>query len=306
MQKLNIVFMGTPEYATTILKKLMYHDRINVVALFTQQDKPVGRKQIITPPSTKNFLLKEKFDIPIYQPKNLKEKKTSDLISSLKPDFIVVAAYGQVLPKSILNIAPCINLHASILPKYRGASPIQDAIKNSDIFSGVTAMLMEEGLDTGDILGISYINIENMNAPTLFEKLSGLASDLTVDVLLNFKRIKPLKQNNLLASFCKKIKREDGLVEFDDAKKLYAKYLAYFYWPQVFLESGLKLKEIDILETETTNNPGEILEITQEKIVVGCKKGSLNIYALQPASKKQMKAVDYIRGKRLAVGDTLF
>jgi methionyl-tRNA formyltransferase len=298
--------MGTPSYATNILKTLINHDSIEVVALFTQEDKPVGRKQILTPPDVKKYIIENDLDIPIFQPKKLRDEENVLKIKELNPNFIVVAAYGQILPKSILKIAPCINLHASILPKYRGASPIQDAIKNGDNFSGVTAMLMDEGLDTGDILGFSYIDIKDMDAPTLFEKLSFLASDLTVEVLLNFKKIKPLKQNPLLATYCKKIKKEDGFITFDNAKKIYQKYLAYLWWPNIFLESGLKLKKITLCESETNNKEGEILKIESESITVGCKKGSLKIFLLQPPSKKEMKAVDYLRGKRLSVGDTLF
>jgi len=306
LQKIKVIFMGTPSYATTILKELLDDSDIEVIALFTQEDKPVGRKQIITPPDTKKYLLENDFDIPIYQPKKLRDSESQTIIKELNPDFIVVAAYGQILPKQILSIAPCINLHASILPKYRGASPIQDAIKNADEFSGVTAMLMDEGLDTGDILAISYLGIRGLNAPELFEELSKLASDLTVDVLKRYHDIEPLKQNKLLATHCKKIKKQDGLVVFDNAKDLYAKYLAYFYWPNVFLESGLKLKQIDLNEDKSTNKSGEILSIEDDFIVVGCNKGSLKVFRVQPASKKEMFIGDYLRGKRLTVGDTLF
>jgi len=305
LQKLKVIFMGTPSYATVILKRLLEDELIEVVALFTQEDKPVGRKQILTPPDTKKFLLDNSHDIAIFQPKRLRDSENEKIIKDLKPDFIVVAAYGQILPKSILDIAPCINLHASILPRYRGASPIQDAIKNGDLYSGVTAMLMEEGLDTGDILGISFIEIKNLNAHELFEKLSILAADLTLDVLKKFDKIKPLKQNHLLATRCKKIKKEDGEVEFLDAKALFQKFLAYYYWPNIFLKSGLKLKEIELLEDESTNTPGEILSIEKDFICVGCKRGSLKIFKVQPPSKKEMSVVDYLRGKRLEVGDTL-
>jgi len=305
LQKIRVIFMGTPSYATTILKKLLADDEIEVVALFTQEDKPVGRKQILTPPDTKKYLLENAYDIPIFQPKRLKDKENEKIIKELRADFIVVAAYGQILPKSILDIAPCINLHASILPKYRGASPIQDAIKNGEKYSGVTAMLMDEGLDTGDILGLSFLEIAGLNAPSLFEKLSFLAADLTLDVIKKYDNLLPLKQNSSLATHCKKIKKEDGLVEFNDAKKLYLKYLAYFYWPNIFIKSGLKLKELELLENESENSEGEILKVNKDHILLGCKKGSIKVYKVQPPSKKEMSVVDYLRGKRLSVGDTL-
>jgi len=305
LQRVRVVFMGTPDYATTILKELLSREWIDVVAVFTQEDKPVGRKQIITPPDVKKYLIENDYDIKIFQPKRLRDEENKNIIQKLNPDYIVVAAYGQILPKSILDIAPCINLHASVLPRYRGASPIQDAIKNADLYSGVTAMLMDEGLDTGDILGISYLYIKDLTAPEVFEKLSFLASTLTVDVLERFENIAPLKQNKLLATHCKKIKKEDGLVEFVDAKELYQRYLAYFYWPNIFLNSGLKLKKVELESENGSYKMGEILDIKEDFIVVGCKKGAVRIYSVQPASKKQMSVVDYLRGKRLSVGDTL-
>jgi methionyl-tRNA formyltransferase len=152
-------------------------------------------------------------------------------IKKINPDFIIVAAYGQILPKAILEIAPCINLHASLLPKYRGASPIQESLLNDDKYTGVTSMLMEEGLDSGDILGLQYLKITpSMEVAEAFEKLSIIAAKLTITTLDNYENIKPLKQNEAEVSFCKKIKKEDGLVNFLDAKNLYLKYKAYSYW----------------------------------------------------------------------------
>ena len=148
-----ILFMGTPDYATTIFKELI-KSKYEIVGLFTQPDKPVGRKQLLTPPHIKQFCIDENLNIPIFQPLKLRgNEEAKNQIEFLKPDFIIVAAYGQILPKEILDIAPCINLHASLLPKYRGASPIQESLLNDDNYTGVTSMLMEEGLDSGDILG---------------------------------------------------------------------------------------------------------------------------------------------------------
>ncbi len=298
--------MGTPDYATTIFKVLVQSSDFEVVGLFTQEDKKVGRKQVLTPPHIKRFVLDEGLDIDIYQPKSLKDEKVVEILNSLKPDFIVVAAYGQILPRSVLDIAVCINLHASILPKYRGASPIQDAVKNGDRFSGVTAMLMEEGLDSGDILGISYLDIEGKDAPTVFYQLADLASTLTIDVLKNYESINPIRQNSLKKSYSKKIKKVDGKVDFTDAKRLYQKYLAYKFWPEVYLSSGLKLKDIELKDEKVPHKRGEILSMGKDFIVVGCESGELVIKSVQPNSKKQMNVVDYIRGKRLSVGDSLF
>ena len=302
---MRIVFMGTPNYATIIFQQLLECD-FNIVALFTQPDKKVGRKQIITAPNIKQFCLDNGLSLPIYQPNSLKDVGIEKTIKSLKPDFIVVAAFGQILPKNILNIAPCINLHASLLPSYRGASPIQQALLNSDKYTGVTSMLMEEGLDSGDILGFKYVEIgASIDVTKLFEKLSYMAAKLTIDTIINYDAIDPKEQNLSQVSYCKKIQKSDGEVTFENAKDLYQKFKAYKFWPGIFLNSQLKIKECKLIESTSLNKPGEILEVEQNFIVVGCKKGSLKISEVQPVSKKAMKVVDYIRGARLELGNFL-
>ena len=203
---MNIVFMGTPDYATVIFEEILkYYD---IVALFTQPDKKVGRKQILTPPHIKQYCIDNEIKIPIYQPSTLKDNDIKNIIDGLKPDFIIVAAYGQILPKNILDIAPCINLHASLLPKYRGASPIQEAILNDDKYTGITAMMMEKGLDSGAMLGFQYVKIsENMDVADLFASLSSVAANLIVDVLNNFKNINIKQQNLSKVSYCGKISK---------------------------------------------------------------------------------------------------
>lgn len=302
-----VLFMGTPSYATEILKELLSNKNYEVIGIFTQEDKPVGRKQVLTPPHIKQYCLENNINIPILQPKKLKDNLVAYIsIKELEPDFIVVAAYGQILPKEILGLAPCINLHASILPNYRGASPIQEGILNDDEYLGVTSMLMEEGLDCGDILGYSYLkNDKNILVDEAFTKLSTLASKLTITTLDNFENIKAIKQNDSSASFCKKIKKDDGEVDFDSSKNLFSKYKAYSFWPGVFLKSELKLKDIEFIEDNSQNIAGEILEITKDYIVVACKKGSLKIRTLQAPSKNSISSVEYIKGKRLIVGDIL-
>lgn len=301
-----ILFMGTPDYATTIFKELL-NSKYEIVGLFTQPDKPVGRKQILTPPSIRQYCIDANINIPVFQP--LKLRNNEELIKQiedLKPDFIIVAAYGQILPKEILDIAPCINLHASLLPKYRGASPIQESLLNDDFYTGVTSMLMEEGLDSGDILGLQYLKISpTMEVSEAFDKLSQIAAKLTITTLDNYENIKPIKQNESEVSFCRKIKKEDGLVDFLDAKKLYLKYKAYSYWPGIFLESELKLKDIELNDEISINNEGQILEIKDDFIVIGCKKGSLKIRTLQAPSKKAINSIDFIRGQRLEINSIL-
>ncbi len=296
--------MGTPDYASEILQALVSDETINVVAVYTQPDKPVGRKKVMTPPITKTVALEN--DLPVYQPTRLRDEETVTELLNIECDYIVVAAYGQILPKAVLDHAPCINLHASILPDYRGASPIQQAILNGDKETGVTAMLMDVGLDTGNILKIEKIAIgEDEMVSTLFDRLTKCATQLTLDVLKNFETYTPVPQDEAKSTHCSKITKEEGLVGFDDAQSLYNRYRAFTPWPGIYLESGLKLKKMALVESDKAHKPGEILSIDKESVVVGCAKGSLRIELVQPVSKKEMSVIAYLNGKRLSLADTL-
>jgi len=298
---MNIVFMGTPDYADRILKRLIKEDNINVISVYTQPDKPVGRKKVMTPPPVK--VTAEEEGISCYQPTTLKDKAIVDQIKNENPDFIIVAAYGQLLPKSILDIATCINLHASLLPEYRGASPIQQALLKGDKITGVTAMLMEEGLDSGPILSWNVTKIDITDRKNdLFNRLADMAADLTVDTLKRFGEISPLKQSPVDANYCKKIRKSDGLVTFSmPAEVIYNTFRAYEGWPGIYLESGLKLLEISIVDGE--GKVGTIIRIDDDGVVVACGIGALKIHMVQPPSKKGMDSLSYIRGKRLGVED---
>ena len=299
-----ILFMGTPDYAQKILQTILQQKEFEVVAVFTQMDKPVGRKKILTPPAVKT--LAQEHNIKVYQPKSLQSDQAIADVLAIGCDFIVVAAYGQILPKEILKHAPCINLHASVLPKYRGASPIQQALLNGDTTTGVTAMLMDEGLDTGDILAIKECVIEpDETAVELFEKLTQIAAVLSVEVLENFTKLTPQPQDDTQASYCKKITKADGQVEFVNAQSLYNTYRAFTPWPGVFLPSGLKLKKMQLHQKEGMYAKGEILECTKEYAIIGTAKGSIKLFRVQPQSKKEMDIYSYINGKRLQVGDTV-
>lgn len=301
---MKIIFMGTPEYAGRILEKVINTNGIEVVAVYTQPDKPVGRKKILTPPIVKTIALQN--NIEVFQPNRLRDADVIERLKEIECDYIVVAAYGQILPREILQHAPCINLHASILPQYRGASPIQQTLLNGDEKTGVSAMLMDEGLDTGDIIKIEEINVgENEMAESLFERLTDVASELTVEVLQNFDKYTPIKQDETKSSHCTKITKQDGEVEFEEARTLFNKYRAFTPWPGVYLTSGLKLKKIEFLENETQNESGKILKVEKDSIIVGCKKGSIRVYTVQPESKKEMDILSYINGKRIGVADTL-
>ena len=296
--------MGTPDYASYILETLIKDAEIEVLSVYTQPDKPVGRKKLLTAPPVKTVALEN--GIEVHQPLNLRSAEIEEEIRTLDPDYIVVAAYGQILPKSILDIAPCINLHASILPQYRGASPIQQALLNGDKETGVTAMLMDVGLDTGDILKISKMEIpQTMMVEELFEALTHIAADLTLDVLKNFKSYTPVKQDDEASTHCAKITKENGLVELDDAYTLYNKYRAFTPWPGVYLESGLKLKDIVLQSTQGSYKPGEILVKSKDSFLVGCKKGCLRVNQVQAPSKKQIDGASYLNGKKLKRADTL-
>ena len=301
---MNIIFMGTPDYAKEILATLIATNNINVKAVYTQPDKPVGRKKIMTPPVVKTLALEH--NIALYQPSRLRDEEVVAELLKIECDYIIVAAYGQILPAAILKHAPCINLHASILPKYRGASPIQQTLLNGDKLTGVTAMLMEEGLDTGDILKIDTIEVaDDELVESLFDRLTKVASHLSVDILQNFNTFTPQKQNETQASHCKKITKADGEVRFLNARELYNKYRAFTPWPGLFLSSGLKLKKIQLEETESENQEGKILSIDSDSVVVACKKGSIRIYSVQAPSKKEVDILSYINGKRLSLENTI-
>jgi len=299
-----IIFMGTPDYAEAILEEMISVENFDIVAVFTQPDKPVGRKSILTPPPVK--VLAEKHNIPIYQPNRLRDEENIKIIEELKPHFIVVSAYGQILPKAILDTAPCINLHASLLPQYRGASPIQSSLLNSDKYTGVTAMLMNEGLDTGNILAYSVLEIaQNENLATLYEKLTIEASKLTVETIQKFHTIRSLQQSDLETSYSPKINKKDGEIELLNAKEITSKFKAFYGWPTIFTQSGMKINEME-LESESGNfKAGEILEFDKNSAVIGCKTGKIRVFKVQPKSKKQMKIFDFINGKRLKIGDIL-
>ena len=185
---MNVVFMGTPDYAVRILRHLK-EAGFNIKAVFTQPDKPVGRKQILTPSEVKIYAKNELIGVPVFTPNTLKDEAVVAELKAFEPKFIVVAAYGKILPQNVLDVATCINLHASILPKYRGASPIQSAILAGEKQTGVTAMLMDAGLDTGDMLDFIYTPCESKMSSELFSELGELGGELIVKVLKNFENL---------------------------------------------------------------------------------------------------------------------
>ena len=302
---MNIVFMGTPEYAAKILRALA-EAKFEIAAVFTQPDKPVGRKQILTPSEVKTYAQQHLPAVPIFQPASLKDEAVAAQIKELKPDFIVVAAYGKILPQAVLDIAPCINLHASILPKYRGASPIQSAILADEKQTGVTAMLMDAGLDTGDMLDFAYTPCEDKTAAQLFDELGDLAGELIVRVLRNFANLTPIKQDDAQATHCKKISKSDGLFAFEQsAEQIYNKFRALTPWPGIYLASGLKILDLKYLcgREDERRKPGEIIFDGKYYIYVACGEGAVKIIKVQEPGKRPVEASAYLNGKRLGIGD---
>jgi methionyl-tRNA formyltransferase len=299
-----VIFMGTPDYAAAILEALIGAEDVEVVALYTQPDKPVGRKGILTPPVVK--VIAEKANIPVLQPIRLREEATVKELLETPCDMIIVAAYGQILPKEILEHAPCVNLHASILPAYRGASPIQQSLLNNDSQSGISAMWMDEGLDTGPIIKIETLPIGPTEmVESLYTRLTQSAVVLTLDVIRHWDRHTATPQNNAAATHCKKILKSDGLIDFTDAAEIYNRYRAYTPWPGIYLASGLKLKEIRLEEDTSSGEAGVIKTIEKESVLIQCTKGSLRLFKVQAPSKQETSIIDYLNGKRIGCGHPL-
>jgi methionyl-tRNA formyltransferase len=299
-----VIFMGTPDYAASILEALIQAEDIEVVSVYTQPDKPVGRKALMTPPVVK--VLAENAHIPVCQPLRLRDEAVVNELLATPCDMIIVAAYGQILPKTILEYVPCVNLHASILPHYRGASPIQQSLLNNDAQSGVTAMWMDEGLDTGAIIKIDALSVgADEMVSSLYDRLTNTAVKLTLDIIRNWDRKSAVSQNDAEATHCKKILKSDGLIDFSDAREIYNRYRAYTPWPGIFTESGLKIKSMLLEEENSNGEAGIITQVDKESILVQCTKGSLRITSVQAPSKQETSVVDYLNGKRIGCGHPL-
>ena len=302
-QRLKIAFFGTPLFAKNILQSLVANPKFEIIALVTQEDKPFGRKKELKAPETKAFLHAHNPQIPIFQP-----QKVSDILGDLRtlqPDILLVVAYGKILPKAIIDEFYCINIHGSILPKYRGASPINAMILNAEKFLGVTAIKMSEGLDSGDMLGFSFVKNGGENMSESIALLSQMGANLATKILMRLNVIAPLTQIGADSSHCHKLTKIDGIVRLTNAKEIFLKSLAYELYPQIALENGLKLFGVKINEADLCHNAGEILEIYKNAVVVGCERGSIIVESLQAVGKNKVSAVDYLNGARLKVGDIL-
>lgn len=296
---MRIIFFGTPLFAKNILEEV--HKHFEIAALITQEDKPFGRKKELKAPECKEFILKNNLKIPIFQPK--KSSEIIEQIKSLKPDIILVAAYGKILAKEITNNFYCINIHGSILPKYRGASPLHSMILANDKYFGISIIKMNEMLDSGEILSLSYIKNNGFNIDETIQILSYIGANLVIKTLKNLNKIAPLKQLEADCSYCKKINKADGLIDFSNAKEIYQKYLAYKIWPQIYTKDGTKLFNISLNEANSLNKIGEILEISKDYVTIACGIGSIRVESIQAVGKTKVRASEYINGKRLLKGD---
>ncbi|WP_300731343.1 methionyl-tRNA formyltransferase [uncultured Helicobacter sp.] len=301
---MKIVCAGTPEFATDIFLPISKHHKI--LALICQPDKPFGRKGELKAPHTKAIFAP--MGVEILQPTYI-DDAFSEYIKSLKPDIILVVAYGKILPQHFLDIAPCINIHASILPSWRGASPLQQMILSQMPYFGVSAMYMNERLDSGEILGISYVENTQQNIIELSQQLAFHGANLALYVLKHLQSIESLKQIDADSSYCAKIKKSCGCVQLDSALDVYCAYLAYCVWPHIFIQSAngytLKFFDISLEESTQTHKVGEILHIESTYIIVGCARGSLRIGSVQQEGKNKLQSPLYLRGKHLKVGDVL-
>ena len=303
---MNIIYMGTPDFAVPALRRL-YESRHTVSAVFTQPDKPQGRKMVLTPPDVK--VCAEELGIPVYQPASFKSEEPLEIIRKYNPDVIVVAAYGKLLPKAVLESAKygCINIHGSLLPKYRGAAPIQQAVLNGDKVTGVTAMQMAEGLDTGDILTAIETEIgENETSGELFDRLSILGGDLiitTLDMLENGE-IKPIKQDESKATHTSKIDKSLCPIDFTrSADEVHNKVRGLNPWPVATAE--LCGKRLKIYSTKICEKSGRVGTIISTKpLIVACGSGSVEIIELQPEGKKRMTSAAFLAGHKLSIGDS--
>ena len=318
MQKINpkIIFIGTPEFGAIVLEKII-KGGLEPILVVTSSDKPVGRKQIITPPPVK--VVAEKYNIPVLQPEKITDIK--EKITDSKPDLIIVAAYREILPKEILEIPKygCINVHPSLLPKWRGSSPVQYTILNGDTETGVTIILMDEKMDHGPIIAQKPVKIEKKEtAKNLHDKLADLGADLILEIILKWQQdlIKPKGQNDAEATFSKILVKDDGKINWKkSAEEIEREIRAFGIWPGsfTFWERNNEALRMKILKTRVyakadhflTYPIGKTLVVPQNEIGVQCGKDFLVIEKLQLEGKKEISSEDFIRGYPDFIGTIL-
>ena len=298
-----IVFMGTPDFSVPVLQRIL-QDGYEVIAVVTQPDRPVGRKRVLTPPPVKVEALKH--NIPVYQPEKIRVREELDKILVLQPDLIVTAAFGQILPKELLD-APklgCINVHASLLPELRGGAPIHYAILQGKEKTGITIMYMAEKLDAGDILTQASVEItEEDNVGTLHDKLSLIGSELLSETLpkLIAGELKGIPQDDEKATFASNIKREQEKIDWSaSGEEIYNKVRGLNPWPVAYTmlqDKVLKVWKAEKVASDSQAMPGVIIKREEDGFIVKTgNETAIKITELQPAGKKRMTSYDYLRG----------
>jgi methionyl-tRNA formyltransferase len=314
MDRLRIIFMGTADLACPVLRELCAQPTFEVVAVVTQPDKPKGRELKLQPTPVKAAALAA--SLPVLQPLRARDSGFLQTLGELKPDLIVVVAYGQILPQSVLDLPRhgCLNVHTSILAKYRGAAPIQWAILNGETETGVTIMKMDAGLDTGDIVSVRTTPIAaEDNAQTLHDRLARLGADLLVRTIPDYVsgRLVPRPQPAEGASYARKITKEDGRIDWSrPARAIWNQVRAFTPWPGAFTVVGdgtaearlLKIWEASV-DTTLSGKPGTVLRADKSGLVVACGGQSLRILRLQREGGRRLGAVEFLAGHPLRVGE---
>lgn len=305
---MRIVFMGTPDFAVPSLQALIDagHD---VCAVYTQPDKPQGRKQILTAPPVKTLALE--YDIPVFQPNTLKNEDEQARLRELAPEVIIVVAYGKLLPKAVLDIPPhgCINVHGSLLPRWRGAAPIQWAVIAGDEMAGVTTMQMAEGLDTGDMLLTYETKVgEKETAGELFDRLAQSGAELLTQTLVKLDEIEPRPQDDAKSCYAHMLDKQMAVIDWSkSAHEIDCLIRGLNPWPIALTTlSGERLKVFAAEKANGRGEPGTVLEADPKKgLTVACGEGALKLTEIQLVGGKRMKATDFLRGHAIEVGTKL-
>ncbi len=305
---MRIVFMGTPDFAVPSLQALIDagHD---VCAVYTQPDKPQGRKQILTAPPVKTLALEH--DIPVFQPNTLKNEDEQARLRELAPEVIIVVAYGKLLPKAVLDIPPhgCINVHGSLLPRWRGAAPIQWAVIAGDEMAGVTTMQMAEGLDTGDMLLTYETKVgEKETAGELFDRLAQSGAELLTQTLVKLDEITPRPQDDAQSCYAHMLDKQMAVIDWSkSAHEIDCLIRGLNPWPIALTTlSGDRLKVFAAEKAAGRGEPGTVLEADPKKgLTVACGEGALKLTEIQLVGGKRMKATDFLRGHAIEVGTKL-
>lgn len=303
-QPLRIIFAGTPDFAARHLDALLSSHH-QIVGVFTQPDRPAGRGNKLTPSPVKQ--LAEQHSIPVFQPKSLRPEESQQLVAQLNADVMVVVAYGLILPLAVLNMPRlgCINVHGSLLPRWRGAAPIQRSLWAGDSETGITIMQMDEGLDTGDMLyKLTCPILPEDTSATLYDKLAKLGPEGLLNTLTGLAEgsIKAEKQDDALANYADKLSKEEAKLDWSlSAAQLERCIRAFNPWPVSYFiidDQPIKVWAADVIEDNTQAEPGTIVEASKSGIQVATAQGILNITQLQPAGKKAMSAQDLLNSRR--------